>query len=182
MIFVTKNFIPKEYHNSVFDIDYDKLYAEGFRLILFDIDNTLVCYHEIYPDNKVIELISSLKQKGFAIFLISNNFDKRVRIVAKNLELRFISFALKPFKRGFKRVIRITKQKRFVMIGDRLLTDINGGNRMHAYTILVKSLESNKKHFTKRFGTIFEDIKLRKLKKKNNEVYERLLKEYDNGN
>ena len=37
-----KKYYPYEYAESVFMIDYQKLYQKGFRGIIFDIDNTLV--------------------------------------------------------------------------------------------------------------------------------------------
>ena len=32
---------PGEYLDSTYEIDFDKLYKEGYRGIIFDIDNTL---------------------------------------------------------------------------------------------------------------------------------------------
>lgn len=37
-----EKYYPYEYAQSVFQIDYQKLYDRGFRGIIFDIDNTLV--------------------------------------------------------------------------------------------------------------------------------------------
>ena len=33
---------PGEYIDSTYSIDFDKLYKEGYRGVIFDIDNTLV--------------------------------------------------------------------------------------------------------------------------------------------
>ena len=35
-------FFPDEYLDSAYGIDYEKLYREGYRGLLFDIDNTIV--------------------------------------------------------------------------------------------------------------------------------------------
>ena len=35
-------FYPDEYADGVFCLDYEKLYALGYRGLIFDIDNTLV--------------------------------------------------------------------------------------------------------------------------------------------
>ena len=32
---------PKEYKDSTYNIDFEQLYKEGYRGIIFDIDNTL---------------------------------------------------------------------------------------------------------------------------------------------
>ena len=37
-----QRFYPDEYLDSAYVIDFDKLYEEGYRGIIFDIDNTLV--------------------------------------------------------------------------------------------------------------------------------------------
>ena len=39
-----EKYYPYEYAQSVFQIDYQKLYDRGFRGIIFDIDNTLYSY------------------------------------------------------------------------------------------------------------------------------------------
>ena len=35
-------FFPDEYLDSAYEIDYEKLYEEGYRGLIYDIDNTLV--------------------------------------------------------------------------------------------------------------------------------------------
>ena len=35
-------FFPDEYLDSAYAVDYEKLYQQGYRGVLFDIDNTLV--------------------------------------------------------------------------------------------------------------------------------------------
>ena len=37
-----ERFYPDEYRDSAYELDYERLYAAGFRGIIFDIDNTLV--------------------------------------------------------------------------------------------------------------------------------------------
>ena len=37
-----KRFYPGEYVDSTYGIDFDNLYEEGYRGIIFDIDKTLV--------------------------------------------------------------------------------------------------------------------------------------------
>ncbi len=49
LLLKTKKFIPNEFHNSFFEIDFNELYSQGYRLILSDLDNTLISYDEFYP-------------------------------------------------------------------------------------------------------------------------------------
>ena len=37
-----EQFYPGEYLDSAYEIDYEKLAGEGYRGVIFDIDNTLV--------------------------------------------------------------------------------------------------------------------------------------------
>ena len=46
-----KKFYPYEYAPDVYSINYDRLYDQGFRGIVFDIDNTLV-HHGDNSDSK----------------------------------------------------------------------------------------------------------------------------------
>lgn len=36
-----EKFYPDEYLDSTYEIDFDELYAQGYRGVIFDIDNTL---------------------------------------------------------------------------------------------------------------------------------------------
>ena len=44
--------IPTYLAQSVYDIDYNKLYANGKRVILFDLDNTLAPYDDATPTDR----------------------------------------------------------------------------------------------------------------------------------
>ena len=37
-----EKFYPGEWMTSTYDIDFEKLYEDGYRGVIFDIDNTLV--------------------------------------------------------------------------------------------------------------------------------------------
>ena len=52
-----QKFIPYLYEKSVFDIDFLQLYKQGIRLVLCDIDNTLVSYSEHEPNKQVNALL-----------------------------------------------------------------------------------------------------------------------------
>ena len=65
---------PKEWVESTYSIDFKKYYNEGFRGIIFDIDNTLVP-HGADADNRAIALFARLKAIGFDICLLPFNPD-----------------------------------------------------------------------------------------------------------
>ena len=66
-------YTPQEVKNTIYDIDFDKLYHKGFTTIISDLDNTLMKYTEDLPDSKLENFIKDLKNMGFKIYLISNN-------------------------------------------------------------------------------------------------------------
>ena len=71
-------YTPQEVKNTIYDIDFDKLYHKGFTTIISDLDNTLMKYTEDLPDSKLENFIKDLKNMGFKIYLISNNKNKRL--------------------------------------------------------------------------------------------------------
>ena len=73
-----ERFFPDSTVDSTYDINYEKLYKEGYRGILFDIDNTLV-EHGKEATEQAKELFRKLKCIGFQCCLISNNKKNRVR-------------------------------------------------------------------------------------------------------
>ena len=50
-----RNFYPYAYVNDMFHIDYAALYQQGYRAIIFDIDNTLV-HHRDDANQEIIDL------------------------------------------------------------------------------------------------------------------------------
>ena len=67
-----KVFYPTEYYDSTYSIDFKKYYNDGFRGVIFDIDNTLV-EHDAPADERAKALIARLKEIGFSVCFISNN-------------------------------------------------------------------------------------------------------------
>ena len=73
---------PDEYLDSTYSIDFQMLYDDGYRGVIFDIDNTLVPHGEP-ADVRAIDLINNLRDMGFKVFLLSNNSRARVEMFKK---------------------------------------------------------------------------------------------------
>ena len=86
---------PGEYIDSTYSIDFDKLYKEGYRGIIFDIDNTLVT-HGSPADERAIALFKHLNELGFSCLVLSNNKEPRVKSFAKQVGIKYIYKAGKP--------------------------------------------------------------------------------------
>lgn len=78
---------PDKYLDSVDQIDFGRLYQEGFRGLIFDIDNTLVP-HGAPADEKAVRLFARLRQLGFDSVLLSNNKEPRVKPFADRVGSR----------------------------------------------------------------------------------------------
>lgn len=134
-------FYPKRIAQSSYVIDYEKLYQEGFRGILFDIDNTLV-EHGADASERAIKLFSRLKRIGFQTCLISNNSDERVRRFNAKINTNYIHKANKPSTRNYIKATKImgTRIDNTIFVGDQLFTDVYGANRIGMMTYLVKPI------------------------------------------
>ena len=133
---------PREVTASIFEVDYARLYSEGKRGILFDLDNTLGGRRPKRLEPEVLALLTELTGMGFCIGILTNrrrvNGDPVIEKLAQKYPLRHT--AKKPSKRGFLALlVEIgTSRERAVMIGDRLLTDIIGANRLGIYSIRIR--------------------------------------------
>ena len=132
-------FYPYEYAQSVFDIDYQKLYDLGFRGLLFDIDNTLVP-HGKDSTPEVDALLKDLQSIGLKVLMLSNNDDERITRFLKNVDAPFVSEADKPAVKGYLRALELLgiEKTEAVCIGDQVFTDVFGANRCGIASILVK--------------------------------------------
>ena len=127
----------------IYEISHLKLQNEGINCLLIDVDGTLLNRQCNIIPLTVKNWIKESK-KLFSLYLISNNpSDKRIRQIAKELDIRYKSNALKPRKKKTLDVIREMKEetKNIAIIGDRIFTDIIVGNRCNIQTILVKRLD-----------------------------------------
>lgn len=135
-------FYPKEYRDSTYTIDFQKLYQEGYRGILFDVDNTLVP-HGAPATEESVELFRRLHEMGFSTCLISNNKEPRVTPFADAMETPYVYKAGKPKCSGYQKGMEImgTGTQNTLFIGDQLFTDVWGANRAGLYSILVKPID-----------------------------------------
>jgi HAD superfamily phosphatase (TIGR01668 family) len=169
-----QKFIPNEFEHSVFQIDFKKLYANGFRTIITDLDNTLISYQDTEPTDEIIHLFEELQTLGFAIVLLSNNVPKRIEDFTKNMDIKGFANARKPLliglKKAFKSVPNATKQTTIV-IGDQLVTDIWGANRFKVYSILVNPIKKKTEKWYTKMNRKLELKMIERIKKERFETY-----------
>lgn len=136
-----KKFYPGEYVDSTYSIDFDRLYKEGYRGIIFDIDNTLVP-HGAPADDRACALFTHLKELGFSCMLLSNNKEPRVKMFHDAVGVSYIYKAGKPKPAGYRRAMEEmgTDLSNTIFVGDQIFTDVYGANLAGIHTILVKPI------------------------------------------
>ena len=138
---ILERFYPGEYLDSTYEIDFEQLAGEGYKGLIFDIDNTLVP-HGAPADERAKALFARLKRLGFQCCLLSNNQLPRVEMFNKDIQVHFIENAHKPSTRNYQRAMELmgTDRENTIFVGDQLFTDIYGANRTGIRTILVKPI------------------------------------------
>ncbi len=159
-------FIPDIYQKSIYDINYNKLKKQGIKCLLFDLDNTLIPVNVYIPTKKVKELFSRL-EKDFKIIIISNSGKKRLIPFKEGLNVDVAYSSHKPFKKKYLKIMDIYnfKYHEIAAIGDQLLTDIFGANRIGITSILINPIGDYEKACTK-INRFLESFIYRKLKRK----------------
>ncbi|NOQ50100.1 MAG: YqeG family HAD IIIA-type phosphatase [Mycoplasmataceae bacterium] len=131
---------PSTYVTSIKNINLNKLKQQGIKLIICDLDNTLVPHYNKFPTKVSLDFVNSVKENGFKFILVSNNTNKRVSFFAEKLDVDYISNAKKPFPFSMSKAIKNhnLKSQEVVVIGDMIITDILTANFIHAESILVQ--------------------------------------------
>lgn len=135
-------FFPDDYVASTYVIPFEKLYEEGYRGLVFDIDNTLVP-HGAPADQRAKKLFARLKKIGFSCCLISNNKEKRVAMFNEEIRVNAICNAHKPSTTNYRKAMELmgTNHQNTIFIGDQLFTDVWGAKRTGIRNILVKPVD-----------------------------------------
>ncbi|MDD3277911.1 MAG: YqeG family HAD IIIA-type phosphatase [Lachnospiraceae bacterium] len=134
-------FYPDVWMDSTYDIDFEELYRQGFRGLIFDIDNTLVP-HGAPADTRAKKLFTHLRSIGFSCCLLSNNQMPRVKPFADEVQAFFIENAHKPSRKNYLEACKRmgTAKEHTMFIGDQLFTDVYGAKRCGMSNILVKPI------------------------------------------
>lgn len=169
-----KIFMPDFYVTSIYAIDFVKLKERGIKNLIIDIDNTLVAWRSIEPDENAKGLINELKMLQFKICLLSNSSRKRVIRFVGNMDVDFFSLGIKPMRIMFLGALKKLngKPSNTCVIGDQIFTDIVGGNRCGICTILVDPI-SNQEFFSTKY------IRIPEKKAKKALIYDRDLMKRD---
>ncbi len=142
---ISNYFKPSMYVRSFKDVNIQQLKRQGIKLLISDLDNTLVPHFTRLPNKEVLAFFDKLRSVGIEIIIMSNNTQKRTGIFAKRAKIdEYYGAAKKPFKSAAKKIMakRNLDASEVIMIGDQIIMDILIANRMKWESILVQPLVS----------------------------------------
>lgn len=144
-------FYPDIYAKNIYTINYNKLKDKGIKCLVFDLDNTLVPVKAKMTTREVETFIRRLRQNKFTVILMSNSPKKRVSLFKKSLGIPVFSFSMKPLKRKYKKMLKEYgfDLSEVACIGDQIMTDIWGANKMGFTSILVDKMTKEDFKWTK---------------------------------
>lgn len=140
---------PTRIVESVIDINLNELWEEGVRGFIFDLDNTIMAPRSCSLEENVASWLKAVENMGFKSIVVSNNPMKvYTQEAEKLLNIPVLGNAGKPRRKSLYRALVILglEPHQVVVVGDRPLTDIWGGQRLGAKTILVDPLTKHQEH------------------------------------
>ena len=133
--------IPRGVYPSATDISPEALAQRGIRLVLADLDNTLVAYRVTEPPAELAAWKEALEKAGIRLFLLSNSRKPgRAQNFAEKLDIPFQGHSGKPKRAGYLRAMERmgAKPEETVMVGDQIFTDTLGANNAGVTPLLVE--------------------------------------------
>ena len=160
-------FAPDIYQQSIFTINYKALKKSGIKCLLFDLDNTLAPINASVPGIKEKELLEGLKEMGFKVIIMSNSGKTRLEPFKEGFNVDTAFLSRKPLKKKYQKIMSVYNFKdiEIAAIGDQILTDVFGANRMVFTSILVNPISREDFIWTK-FNRMLERMIMKKLAKK----------------
>jgi hypothetical protein len=137
-------FAPVQAVDSLTQVDLTSLWDGGKRLLLVDVDNTLVQWHGEDLSEAVTEWLERAKSLGFELCLISNTKRfARLQRLSQKLGVAAVRGRFKPSRAMFRMALAKFRRapEEAVMIGDQIFTDVLGANRSGIDAIWVRRMD-----------------------------------------
>ena len=135
--------LPRGVYPAVTSIDPRALAGRGIRLLLADLDNTLVPYRVTEPSVEVVAWKKALEENGIQLFLLSNSRKPgRAQRFAEKLGIPYQGHSGKPKRGGYLRAMERMgcTPEQTVMVGDQIFTDTLGANNAGVIPLLVEPI------------------------------------------
>lgn len=135
--------IPRGVYPSIAHISPQALADRGIKLVLADLDNTLVPYKVTQPPPELIVWKEALRASGIELFLLSNSRKPgRAKAFAEQLGIPYQGHSGKPKKVGYLKAMERmgVAPEETVMVGDQIFTDTLGANNAGVTPLLVRPI------------------------------------------
>lgn len=132
-------FKPSQIARSIYDIDGDALQRAGIKGIIVDWSNTLIPKNCVSASNSMKKWLKDFKSRyAMKLIIVSNSKPPSQGNELVN-EIPALFEAGKPKKKAFEAALNIlgTRKNETAVIGNGIMTDLWGGNRLGLYTIFV---------------------------------------------
>lgn len=136
--------IPQYSFESLDLVTPEFLLKHHIKLLLLDMDNTIVPYKTEVPTAAIMKWADEIRQSGIEMFIVTNNRGtQRVEAVAKELRIGYIMKAGKPSPKGIKNALERLGQapENTALIGDQIFTDILAANNAGLLSIIIKPIK-----------------------------------------
>lgn len=156
------------YHSrSIYSIPYEFFVKSQTKAVLTDLDNTLDEYDVLSPRKEAFLLKEKLKEKGIALYVISNNHEKRVAPYCEKLGVEYLCDAFKYSKKKTEKFLKEKnlKVEEVLFVGDQLFTDGIYVSKLKGQLILTEPLSKKDQFFTRFVRGIDSFFRKRWLKK-----------------
>lgn len=127
------------------ELPLERLLERGVAALVLDVDRTLLPRHGNELPAPMEAWLRQAKAQ-MPVHLFSNNPSRsRIGGVAEQLGVSFTSSASKPRRAPLRRVLAdlALPPAQVAIVGDRVFTDVLGGNRLGLFTVLVKPLNAD---------------------------------------
>lgn len=151
---------PDQAFDQLTDIRPADLTALGFKVVLLDVDNTLLPWRDHTVPESSLAWIQEARSAGLQLCLVSNtrNLD-RLGKLAEQMGIDHLKGKFKPSRDMYQQAAQKygVEPQQMVMVGDQILTDILGANRSGVTAYLVRRM-SDREFFGTRANRIIESI------------------------
>lgn len=138
-----RQFCPARTAHAITDIVPADLVQMGKKLVLLDVDNTLLHWRsEDIPESTFL-WVQAARDAGLELCILSNTrHPERLERLSKKLNVPFLRGKFKPSRQMYLQALEKfqVSAEEAIMIGDQIFTDVWGSNRTQIDAILVAQM------------------------------------------
>ena len=139
---------------SIYALTPAMVRGRGIRLLLLDLDNTLIPYETDEPTGELRRWLEKMAAAGAEPFIFSNNRGGRPAALAEKLGIGFVGRAKKPNPRRLQALLeeKGVRPQEAALVGDQIYTDIFCAKRGGILAIAVRPIRVTKPHRAARYA------------------------------